>query len=432
MNKYNSIEAAGYAILLFITGCGGRTYLELDSETAAGAGGSVQTGGAFATGGRTATFRSVETGGVIATGGTTGTRPQTSTTTEPTVTAIAVGDYHTCAVYDGATWCWGSNNSGALGNGSAIDSRVLFPSRVMNIGPATTLDGGRAHTCAVIEGAAYCWGDNAHGELGNNSTNSALTPNQVNGLSASVTAISAGDAHTCAVVGGLAYCWGSNGNNRLGPTSWDVANVPRRVEGLNDVTGVTAGHTHSCAVAEGNAYCWGYDSYGALGNRSPYSSSTPIQVAGLTGRIASIAAGGHHTCALLMEGTVMCWGYNLYGQLGDGTTKDSRVPVQVLGLGVATGLAAGFGHTCALVDGGVRCWGSNARGQLGSGSIGTDSNDPTEVGGLSAGVTAVAAGHVHTCAVADGKMFCWGSNDFGQLGTGTTNSSYDPQTVTIR
>jgi len=172
---------------------------------------------------------------------------------------------------------------------------------------------------------------------------------------------------------------------------------------------ITAGSSHTCAVlADGTVRCWG-DNWGfQLGDGTRISSSVPVAVTGISSAVA-IAAGANHTCALLADGAIRCWGAGGYGQLGDGTWRgSSTVPVPVTGISTAVAIAAGWFHTCAvLADGAVRCWGSNdhGSGQLGDGTT-ASSNVPVPVTGISTTV-AVAAGVHHTCAVlADGAVRC--------------------------
>ena len=191
---------------------------------------------------------------------------------------------------------------------------------------------------------------------------------------------------------------------------------------------ITAGYAHSCALSFGGTVkCWGYNHYGQLGNGSTADSALPVQVSGVSGAIA-VTTGYYNSCALVSGGTVKCWGYNRYGQLGDGSTESSSVPVSVSGLSGATSMSTGFYHSCARVIGGaVKCWGFNRFGQLGNGS--TDSSSvPVSVSGLS-GVSVVSTGYYNSCALSAGAVRCWGDNAFGQLGNGTTTDSPVPVSV---
>ncbi len=196
-----------------------------------------------------------------------------------------------------------------------------------------------------------------------------------------------------------------------------------------EASAVASGKSHTCALlTDGTVQCWGSGSSGRLGNGDTASQFTPVEVTGITDA-TQIAAGGAHTCVMLSGGTVKCWGFNMAGELGDGTTTDSSVPVTVTGLSNVQALSAGDLHTCALINGGtVKCWGHNVYGQLGDGTT-TNSSTAVAVSGLS-GVTAISAGVSHTCALlSDETMKCWGYNEYGKLGDGTTNDSPTPIAV---
>lgn len=284
---------------------------------------------------------------------------------------------------------------------------------------------GFVHTCALTDvGGVKCWGP-AFGPL----------PADVIGLTG-VAAISAGVGfHTCAVTAsGGAKCWGANNAGQLGDgTQTNSAATPVDVVGLTSgVVAIAGGGLHTCAVtASGGAKCWGNNLNGQLGDGTTVDSITPVDVQSLTSGVAAIAAGNRHTCALMIAGGVKCWGLNNAGQLGDGTNVSTPTPVDVQGLtsGVAV-IDLGHFHTCAVTaSGGAKCWGSNFSGQLGDGTQ-ADSATPVDVAGLTSGVAAISAGTDHTCVLTTGNgAKCWGENSIGQLGDGTNFNSFTPVDV---
>ena len=198
------------------------------------------------------------------------------------------------------------------------------------------------------------------------------------------------------------------------------------------ITAVSAGNSHTCFVTTvGEVKCWGENDQGQLGDGTTIDRTRPVEVSGLSSGVATVSAAWTHTCALTAAGEVKCWGSNFSGKLGDGTTIDRTTPVDVVGLtsGVAT-VSTGSGRTCVLTTaGGVKCWGLNDVGQLGDGTT-TDRSTPVDVVGLTSGVAAVSTANSYTCAVTTaGGVKCWGSNRSGQLGDGTRTDSATPVDV---
>ncbi len=248
--------------------------------------------------------------------------------------------------------------------------------------------------------------------------------------------IAAGASHTCALTwdGGV-KCWGSNSGGQLGDGTltdrWQHASVTGLDSG---VQAIAAGSAHTCALtAEGGVKCWGWNAYGQLGDGTTTDRLIPVNVSGLSSDVQAIATGNTHTCALTVGGGIKCWGYNEFGQLGDISTTDRWTPVDVSEFpsGIQA-IAAGKSHTCALTTGGgVKCWGRNNYGQLGDEQFDNWRLTPVDVSGLSSDVQAIGAGDSHTCALTiDGGVKCWGYGDRNQLGDGTTgNMTWSPVDV---
>jgi alpha-tubulin suppressor-like RCC1 family protein len=251
-----------------------------------------------------------------------------------------------------------------------------------------------------------------------------------------VAAVSAGVQHTCAMTAaGGVKCWGNNSAGLLGDGTTDQRLTAVDVVGLTSgVAAVSAGSfAHTCALTTaGGVKCWGNNNVGQLGDGTTTERLTPVDVVGLTSGVVAIDVGEAHTCALTTVGGVKCWGQNFAGHLGDGTTTERLTPVDVAGLtsGVVA-VSAGQFHTCAVTTtGGIKCWGNNNSGQLGDGTT-IEQLTAVDVSGLTSGVAAVSAGQQHTCAITNsGGLKCWGTNFAGQLGDGTTTERLTPADVT--
>lgn len=290
---------------------------------------------------------------------------------------------------------------------------------------------GDQHTCATgSKGRSMCWGANGFGQLGTGNTTMATFPVAQPNLTG-VLQVAAGYQHTCALINtGRVKCWGNNALAVVGDgTSGNTRLSPVVVSGISNAVRVAAGREHSCALlGDGTVKCWGSNGSGQLGPDAGANSNTPIVVGGIADAV-DIAAGRYHSCAVLSSGAVRCWGYNAYGQLGNNSVTDSANPVVVSGVSTASQVSAASSRTCVVLrDGTARCWGLNGMGELGDGTT-NDRHTPVAVSGLS-GTARIANGEDHTCAVlTSGVARCWGSDSQGQLGNGTGITSV-PVTVT--
>jgi alpha-tubulin suppressor-like RCC1 family protein len=300
--------------------------------------------------------------------------------------------------------------------------------------PIVALVAGIAHACVLREtGGVTCWGRNSDGQLGDGTLTPRSSGVAVAGLTDAVT-LAAGDRHTCAVRrGGQVVCWGADDTGQLGDRGGADQPVPVPVPGVTSATALAAGAGFSCALlADQSAICWGDDRDGEIGDGAPSAVvRAPTPVAGMAAGRA-LAAQAEHACAILNDGSLVCWGSNTSGQLGDGTLVNRSQPTPVPGLTGVTAVAGGLSHTCALSDAGLSCWGSNSQGQLGAdtGTSATPITTPMPVA-LVSGAIAIAAGGQHTCAVrGTGQVLCWGQNGSGQLGEGSMSSLGEPVPVT--
>jgi alpha-tubulin suppressor-like RCC1 family protein len=374
-------------------------------------------------------------------------------TETPCVVAIATGLLHTCALTEGGQIaCWGDNSSGAIGTGRIADGGGFDPPLVatprsvgapgataITAGGILSIAGVFPFSCELREGRVACWGSNVTFQLGRD-VEGGFDPNPapVEGLS-NVRLVRAGGAHACAVqTSGRLSCWGFGGSGQLGRplpegTASDKSPSTVALPADEEAVDVVGGLEHTCALMrDGDVYCWGRPNEGQLGRGVPDASGSaqpaPQKVLGLAPS-KQIAAGRNTTCALTEAGRVFCFGE---GE-PNGGPRERLFPGGL----VMKQLALGYDYACALAtNGSVWCWGDNGSGQTGQGALRDGGSieprfveAPTSpVEGLPNDIVAVAAGGGHSCALAaSGGVYCWGSNGVAQLGDGW---SADPTTKT--
>ncbi|MBL8685151.1 MAG: hypothetical protein JNK05_38595 [Myxococcales bacterium] len=345
--------------------------------------------------------------------------------------SIAAGGLSACTrTNTGQILCWGDNSRGQLGDGTTMTrARAAL---VLSITDATDVQVGNEFACALrVTGGVACWGANNAGQLGNASTLQSSTPVAVMGLTDAVQ-LAVGSQHACAVrAAGAVVCWGANGARQLGDGTNVNRSVPVSVTGLTGtIDQVTAGDTHSCVrrlpSVDGGAplFCWGTGANGELGtgtNASLASPSTPV-LGGF--EWLSVAAGVNFTCGRRANGQVFCWGINMQGQLGDGTSTMRLAPMSaVSGLSDSSTIETGSQFACARRPGGqVACWGLNNVGQLGA-TLPAARASAVDIAGLS-GVTSLASGAESSCVGRLGReVLCWGGNSRLQLGPNFVGAS---------
>ena len=398
---------------------------------------------------------------------------------------ISSGGYHTCALLDnGRIKCWGFNGYGQLGQGDTANKGDGTGEMGDNLGYidlgingiAKEISNGLYHTCALLNGGEVkCWGSNQKGQLGQGSSENqgdsssemgdSLQPISL-GTSKTATQISAGHTHTCALLNdGTVKCWGNGHDGRLGQGNTSYIGLKPNQMGDNlpsvnlgsglTATSIAAGGNHTCALLNnGQVKCWGANNYGQLGIETTSNKGSVLTDMGSnlgsvnlgTGTTAkSIAVGGYHSCAILNDKSVKCWGLNTSGQLGQGSvinlgdnTNEMGDHLNKIELGtgkITKSITAGFYHTCALLnDSKIKCWGAASSGQLGQHSVNSIGNNagqmgdslPTvDIGKLAA--SAISTGAVHSCAIIASRntIKCWGASNNGQLGLGNTTNIGD-------
>ena len=396
------------------------------------------------------------------------TSPQTGTTTAA-VTAnaaalvfrqVSAGGSHTCGVTTGdRAYCWGDNSRGQLGDGTT--TRRLRPVAVVGGLRFKQLSAGSDDTCGTTtDNRLYCWGYDYLGEFGQDgATGLNPTPTRLpdtiawRDVSLPTARLDSLGEHTCAItLDKLAYCWGDNGFGDLGIGPFHgggVVQTPFPVVGDHHFQQVTTGIDHTCGITLADQlFCWGLNFSGELGvgarDPLPVEHNTPLRVKASGLLFRQVSAGGDHytdpienfnaprgyTCAVTTEDTAYCWGDNKFGQLGDNGTHDLTIPHPVAGGHHFRQVSAGPLHACAITtQNKAYCWGRNKFGDLGDGTDAFRQRHPVlVVGGLQ--FSSVTAGDVHTCALTpSGAAYCWGNNQYGQLGIGVTGTRTTPVPV---
>lgn len=409
--------------------------------------------------------------------------------------SVATGGNHTCALLAGGeVTCWGDGIWGQLGDDASgrdddelwLHGRMVAGPRVALSGPAQKIVSGHNHACALLDsGEVECWGHDESSQLGagdwrghhrryaEHFSYSPVAVDDVPEPGDPVVDIAASMRGTCLMFeSGAVRCFGAaiDGVTGRGPSNGDewtpwhefaTVNDGDNSETLTDLRGIRLGTGHGCGLTpEGGVQCWGRNYRGQLGDgerQTDFLSGVypddpdvddprvPRDVVGLRGGVERVVTGGEHSCAILANGRVRCWGSNRYHQLGFAGTyyevdediheeherapELEATPVDICLHRPATDLALGGAHTCALLDDAtVWCWGSSNHGKLGNGNYNVDSVTPVRVD--LENVVDIDARHMHTCAVtSDGELYCWGHNHYGQLGNGDTVDQSEPRLV---
>lgn len=324
---------------------------------------------------------------------------------------------------DGRVWTWGSEWHGVLGRQLSIQDPVTDQStpKTVVIDRVTDIAAGLAHVLALKDdGTVWAWGNNNYGQLGDGTTGDSGGLTRVKGLD-HVKAVAAGLLYSVALKDdGTVWAWGYNNYGQLGSGAFTRCEpTPVRVTGLSGIVRIYAGYNHNVAIdGSGNAWVWGSNDCGELGDGTNVSRCTPLMLADLRG-VKDVALGSSYTIVLDNDDTVRAWGENYGGWLGDGTSSGQLHPVSVKGLDHVSAIATGEGISFAsLDDGTVRAWGFNSGGLIGNGIRDQKVYQPGKVGSMN-GIGNFAVSSVHVLGLkADGSLWGWGDNQFGEMGNG--------------
>ncbi len=346
---------------------------------------------------------------------------------------VTVGFAHSCARGEDSTiWCWGSGSRGRTGHGDT--EMRTEPEKVGSDSDWSMISAGRTHTCALRhDGTLWCWGEGDQGRLGTGNESNQTSPKQVQSNS-DWSYISSGSYHSCGLrEDGTLWCWGGNEYEQRGYGGADGVMLPQQVGSDSDWDAVSASFAHTCAIRQNNTlWCWGGgNEYGQLGMGDHATRSTPSQV-GSDSDWAYISSGRRHTCATRTDGTLWCWGSNGNGQLGQGSSSSSEylTPTQVESHSDWESVVAFNYHTCGIRQGGTLwCWGWNDFGQTGQGNT-EDWYSPQQVDESYPWKSTATGSTSHSCAIQQtGTLWCWGRGDQGRLGLGDEEDKHMPHLV---
>ena len=371
---------------------------------------------------------------------------------------VAAGNEHTCGINDGDVFCWGKNNEGQIGIGKS--SYLEVPENIDNTNKWSVVQGGVWHSCGIKSGELYCWGNNYYRQLANETGFDIDYPVKIE-TSGNWDLINCGAYHNCGIVNGQLYCWGTNWYGQLGTGTSSSLTQPTQIGIKTDWKDVTAGYDFTCGIESGNLYCWGRNKYGQLGNGevgdgSDYDVETPFKISELN-TWKAVSAGQDHACAIASK-DLYCWGDGSRGQLGIGTSFDTYVPTKVKLEVNWDKVSAGQYRTCGIADGELFCWGATDKGwvpdprKISSRNDWTSVSAGTAVYGVASGELFylefngssdtqtkpvkigtrndweyVGHGYEHVCGIAGGELYCWGNNEYGQVGNGEAWFDYPVQ-----